>query len=124
VARASALDAAYAVTKGEAAMTDVTNPGSTNAADEGFGVGPIRPNQPVTTGPSTNPGPLDQSGDFKPGQGDASPDQPVTVGPSSNAGGIVQAGTASPTSPDCENITTNNVVGQVYGTGTPANVYV
>lgn len=134
--------------------TDVTNPGSVNVVTEGFGVGPVSPNQPVTvgpstnpgptvqavglspglgvdspdqpvtTGPSTNPGPLVQGGNLAPGIGVDSPDQPVTVSPSQNSGGLVQGGTSSPTSPNCENTTQNNVVGQVYGTGTPTNVFV
>ena len=133
---------------------DVTNPGSVNVANEGFGVGPINPNQPVTKGPSTNPGPLvpglanagglglpasrqtvqespssnsgplTQAGSYAPGIGVDSPDQPVTVGPSQNSGSLVEGGTASPTSARCENTTENTVVGQVYGTGTPKNVFV
>lgn len=134
--------------------SDVTNPGSVNAGSEGFGLGPIAPNQPVGTGPGTNPGPtvaglvaspsqkqtsvdqpvtvspssnagpLDQAGSYKPGLGDAGPDQPVTVGPSQNSGQLIQGGTASPTSPDCLNTTQNNVVGQTFSTGLPANVYI
>jgi hypothetical protein len=133
---------------------DVTNPGSVNAGNEGFGTGPVKPNQPVTTGPGTNPGPtvaglasapglgpdspnqpvtvspssnagpLDQAGSFKPGLGPVTADQPVTVGPSQNSGGLVQGGTASPTSANCDNTTENTVINQVYGTGTPKNVFV
>jgi hypothetical protein len=51
-------------------------------------------------------------------------DQPVTVGPSQNSGGLVQGGTASPTSANCDNTTENTVINQVYGTGTPKNVFV
>jgi hypothetical protein len=133
---------------------DVTNPGSVNAGSEAFGVGPIAPNQPVTRGPGTNPGPLvqglasapglgvdspdqpvivspssnagplAQAGSYAPGLGTDSPDQPVTVGPSQNSGQLVQGGTASPTSPNCENTTENTVVNQIYGTGSPRNVFV
>lgn len=133
---------------------DVTNPGSVNVANESFGVGPINPNQPITEGPSSNPGPvvkglvaapglgvpasrqtvqespssnagpLAQAGSYAPGLGADSPDQPVTVGPSQNSGGLVQGGTASPTSANCENTTENTVVNQVYGSGTPTNVFV
>ena len=133
---------------------DVTNPGSVNVVTEGFGVGPIAPNQPVTKGPGTNPGPvvaglasagglgapassqtvqkgpstnsgpLTQGGSYAPGLGTDAPDQPITVGPSQNAGKLVQGGTASPTSPNCENTTENTVVNQIYGTGTPKNIFV
>jgi hypothetical protein len=133
---------------------DVTNPGSVNVANEGFGKGPINPNQPVGKGPGTNPGPVVQgladapgrgvpasqqtvqkspssnSGPLvhadaeAPGLGPDSPNQPVTVGPSQNSGPLVQGGTASPTSSNIENTTQNNVAGQVYGTGTPKNVFV
>jgi hypothetical protein len=129
-----------------------TNPGSVNVADQGDGLlsvdqpvtvgpsynpgplvqagskapgtGPDSPDQPVTSGPSSNPGPTVQAGSAEPGTGPASPDQPVTTGPSQNSGQLVQAGTASPTSPRTTNTTQNNVAGQVYGQGTPANVFV
>jgi hypothetical protein len=131
-----------------------TNPGTTNVADEAFGVGLATPNQPVKTGTSTNPGPvvqglasvpglgapasrqtvqagpstnagpLTQGGSYAPGLGTDAPDQPVTVSPSQNSGRLVQGGTASPTSPNCENTIENNVVGQVYGVGSPTNVFV
>jgi len=133
---------------------DVTNPGSVNAANEAFGLGPVNPNQPVGLGPGTNPGPtvagltsapglgpdspdqpvtvspssnagpLAQAGGFKPGLGAVVADQPVTINPSQNSGGLVQGGTASPISPNCENITGNNVAGQVYGNGSPSNIFV
>jgi len=38
--------------------------------------------------------------------------------------GVTNAGTASPVSPDTENVPQNNVAGQVYGQGTPQNVFV
>jgi hypothetical protein len=103
---------------------NITNPGSVNAGSEGFGVGPAVPNQPVTVGPGTNPGPVVKAGSFAPGLGVDAPDQAVKVGPSQNAGGLVQGGTASPTSPNVVTSTQNNVVGQVYGSGTPQNVFV
>jgi hypothetical protein len=107
---------------------DVTNPGSVNVANEGFGRGPVAPNQPVTLGPGTNPGPIVPADREAPGRGPDSPDQPVTVSPSQNAGvlglgGLIQGGSASPTSPNCQNTTENTVVNQIYGTGTPKNVY-
>jgi hypothetical protein len=131
---------------------NVVNPGTVNVADQGDGplsidqpvtvgpsynpgplvqsgsgapgTGPDSPDQPVTTGPSYNPGPLVQAGSAAPGTGSDFPDQPVTVGPSQNSGQLVQAGTDSPTSPRTINTTQNNVAGQVYGQGTPANVFV
>ena len=105
-------------------MPDTTNPGSVNVANQGFGVGPVRPNESVTVSPSTNPGKIVQGADLAPGLGTDKPDQPVTVSPSSNSGPLVDADIYSPTSPNTENTTENTVVNQVYGTGTPANVYV
>lgn len=131
-----------------------TNPGSTNVADEAFGVGPVSPNQPiktgpstnpgpvvaglssrpglgvpasrqtVQTGPSTNPGPLTQAGSYAPGLGVDSPDQPVKITPAMTAQNTVQGGTASPTKKNLITTTQNTVVGQVYGTGRPTNVFV
>ena len=114
-----------------------TNPGAINVADQGDGLTVV--DQPVTTGPSTNPGPLVQAGSEGFGTDEAFPDQPVTVGPSQSSAsaltatnipgeivepGVTNAGTYSPVSPNTENVTPNNVVGQVYGQGTPKNVYV
>jgi len=142
---------------------NVTNPGSVNVADQGDG--PLSVDQPVTTGPGTNPGPL--VGVATEGDGPLSVDQPVTVGPSTNPGPLVQAaaegdgptsvdqpvtvgpsqspasaltassspgesvepgvtnaGTYSPQSPNTEDVTQNNVAGQVYGEGTPINYYI
>lgn len=116
---------------------DVTNPGSVNVADEGDGL--LSVDQPVTTGPSTNPGPLVQAGDEGFGLGDADPNQPVTVGPSQNSAasdvainfpgeivepGVTNAGTSSPVSPDTINTTENTVVNQIYGQGNPQNIFV
>jgi len=115
---------------------DVTNPGSINVADQGDG--PTTVDQPVTVGPSSNPGPLVQAGAEAPGLGPDDPDQSVKVGPSQSAAsaqtaqsmtgetvepGLTNAGTYSPQSPDTLNVTQNNVAGQVYGRGTPKNVY-
>lgn len=37
--------------------SNIVNPGIVNVSDEGFGLGPINPNQPVTVSvPSSNPG--------------------------------------------------------------------
>jgi|SRR5271157_1017627 len=103
-------------------MSDVTNPGSVNVANQGDGR--LSVDQPVEVGPSTNPGPLVQAGSFAPGIGTESPDQPVTVSPSSNAGPLVDADLFSPESPNCQNTTENTVINQIYGTGTPKNVFV
>ncbi len=130
---------------------DVTNPGLVNVADQGDGL--LSVDQPVQSGPSTNPGPLSQAGSAGFGIGPDNPDQPVREGPSSNPGPLVQAGSAgfglgpdfpdqpvtvtppltaqrtvdgglySPESPNTINTTENTVVNQVYGVGNPTNVY-
>ena len=102
---------------------EVTNPDLVDVADEGY-VGLPRPDQPVTTGPSQNSGSLVAAASSEPGVGADAPDQPVTTGPSQSAGPTVAGGTFSPQSPSTANVTSNNVAGQVYGTGTPANVFV
>lgn len=101
---------------------DVTNPGVVNAADQGDG--PTVVDQPVTTGPSSNEGPLVQAGSAVSGSGTTGPDQPVTVTPPMTAERTVEGGTYSPQSPVTEEVVENNVVNQVYGQGTPANVFV
>lgn len=58
------------------------------------------------------------------GDGPTSVDQPVTTGPSGNPGPVVEGGTYSPQGPDTEEVIANNVAGQVYGTGTPSDVFV
>jgi hypothetical protein len=116
------------------------NPGPVVATgSRGFGQGDADPDQPVKVGPSTNPGPLVQAGSEGFGVGDADPDQPVTVSPSQSSAssktaashlgetvepGLTNAGTYSPISPDVLNTTENTVVNQVYGAGTPKNVFV
>jgi hypothetical protein len=105
-------------------MPDITNPGSVNVANQGFGTGPVDPNEPVTISPSSNAGDLVAAGKYAPGVGTDTPNQPVTVSPSSNAGPLVDADLYSPESPNCRNTTENTVVNQVYGVGTPANVFV
>jgi hypothetical protein len=116
------------------------NPGPVVASgSRGFGQGDADPDQPVKVGPSTNPGPLVQAGAEGFGVGDADPNQPVTVGPSQSSAssqtaasrpgetvepGLTNAGTFSPLTPDVLNTTENTVVNQVYGIGTPRNVFV
>jgi hypothetical protein len=102
-----------------------TNPGPLVAGlTSKPGLGPVASRQTVQVGPSTNSGPLEQAGSYAPGLGKDSPDQPVTVTPPMTAQRSVQGGTDSPTSKNCINTTANNVAGQVYGTGTPRNVFV
>ena len=100
--------------------TDVTNPGLVNVADEGDGLTVV--DQPVTTGPSNNPGPVVQASAYAPGAGVPS-SQTVSVDPSQNAGIDVDAGVASPQSPNTVNTTEDTVVNQTYGHGLPAKVY-
>ena len=100
---------------------DVTNPGLINVADEGDGL--LSVDQPVRVGPSTNPGPLSQAGSTGFGLGPDSPDQPVTVTPPLTAQRTVDGGLYSPESPNTINTTENTVVNQVYGVGSPTNVY-
>jgi hypothetical protein len=116
---------------------DTTNPGLVNVADEGDGRTVV--DQPVTTGPSTNPGPLVSADAEGFGTGTDSPNQPVTVEPSQNSAasivdvnfpgkiveaGITNAGTFSPQGPNTINTTENTVVNQIYGQGNPHNVFV
>jgi hypothetical protein len=131
---------------------DVTNPGTINVADQGDGLitvdqpvstgpssssGPLvsasnlapgrgtaAPDQPVSTGPSSSSGPLVAAPNLAPGLGTATPDQPVTVGPPQVAGRTVDGVLASPQSPETIDVIENDVVGQVYGQGTPTNVFV
>jgi len=131
---------------------NVVNPGLVNVADQGDGLtvvnqtiatgpstnpGPVvaglasapglgadSPDQPVRVSSSTNPGPLAAGLTAAPGLGADSPDQPVTISPAMTAGSTVQGGTASPSSKNVTTVITNNVVGQVYGTGSPSNVFV
>lgn len=113
---------------------DSTNPGVVNVADQGDGLTVV--NQPVTVGRSTNPGPLVSAGDQ--GDGPLSVDHPVTVGPSQSAAssqaatsspgeivepGVTNAGTRSPQSPNTINTTQNTVIDQIYGQGSPTNVF-
>jgi hypothetical protein len=75
---------------------DVTNPGVINVADEGGVYGPLAVNQPIT----------------------------VTTPVGQGLTPTIDGDLASPESANCQNVTANNVVGQVYGTGRPANVFV
>ena len=101
---------------------DVTNPGLVNVADQGDGL--LTVDQPVTVGPSTNSGVTVQGVSSATGAHSLSSYQPGNVTPAMTAQSTVQGGTYSPQSPNTEEVTPNNVVEQVYGQGTPANVYV
>lgn len=101
---------------------DVTNPGDTNVADQGDGL--LSVDQPVTVGPSTNAGIIIQGISPVTGLRPLSTYQTGTVTPAMTAQTTVQGGTNSPQSPDTENVTPNNVADQVYGQGTPKNVFV
>jgi len=50
-------------------------------------------------------------------------DQEITVTAPMTAQRSVDGGASSPEGPNVINTTQNNVAGQVYGTGTPVNVY-
>lgn len=130
--------------------TNVVNPGLTNVADEAydglaaqvpdFKTVPViaspnnkieeggnkRPfvvDQEITVGPSTNPGPLvpaDASGNTK----TTKIDQEISVGPSTNAGPITQGGDFKPGNSDIRDKSGDRIADQVYGTGTPKNVFV
>jgi hypothetical protein len=104
--------------------TDVTNPGVTNVADQGNVYGPLVVNQCESKTPSGNAGDLYSVAD----QGDhlVSIDQCVTATKPIGQGLTpnIDADLASPVSPDTINTTQNTVVGQIYGQGTPINVFV
>lgn len=69
----------------------------------------------------TNPGSVNVADQ---GDGPLSVNQPVTVGASQNSGLSVDGDDYSPTSSNVITTAQNSVVGQVYGTGAPAQVYV
>jgi hypothetical protein len=99
---------------------DVTNPGLVDVVNQGDGLTKV--DQAVSTGPSSNAGPLVDVADQ--GDGLLTVDQPVTVGPAQVSGTTVSAGGGSPQSANTITTTQNTVVGQVYGRGTPADVFV
>ena len=103
---------------------EVVNPGLVDVADQGDG--PLSVDQPVTKGPSSNPGPLVPATDQAPGLGADDPDQPVTVSVPATTALLptVAGGTFSPQSPDTIDTTENTVVDQTYGLPNPANVFV
>jgi hypothetical protein len=80
------------------ANIDVTNPGLVNVANEGFGTGPIAPNECVEVSPSSNPG---------------------TATPAIAGGPSGSAAVVSVTNPGVA-----NVADETFGTGLAANVHV
>ena len=100
--------------------TNIANPGLVNVADQSDG--PILLDQSVGYSPSQSAVPTARGLAYA--GGTVSRDQTVTVAPSSNAGQNVDGGLYSPEGPVVTEVTFNNVAGQVYGTGTPANVFV
>jgi hypothetical protein len=100
---------------------NVVNPGLVNVAAQGDGRTVVDQEIRVTS-PSTNSGPTARGLTYA--DGPVVVDQEVTVTPAMTAVRTVEGGTSSPLSPHVVNTTQNNVVGQVYGSGTPANVFV
>ena len=90
-------------------MSDTTNPGLVNVANQGDGTNSV--DQSVVITPSTNPGPIVHGANMAPGNGSVFP-SPSDVSPSTNAGPIVDGDLASPTSPDTINTTENTVINQ------------
>jgi hypothetical protein len=131
-------------------MADVTNPGTVNVADQAFGVGLptqiVQTNirEPVNTSPNNEDGGdsevetlvVDQPVTVSPASafvtdlmgdgGDARPvviEQPVTVTPQTTPVLVLDGGNFHPGGVPID-IIENDVVGQVYGVGTPINVFV
>jgi hypothetical protein len=99
-----------------------TNSGPT-ARGLAYADGPVVVDQEIkVTSPSTNSGPTARGLDYA--DGEVKVDQPVTVSPPMTAGRSVNGGLDSPLRPGAAEVTQNNVAGQVYGVGTPANVFV
>jgi hypothetical protein len=128
--------------------SNVVNPGVVNVADQaqapfsinqaikvgpstdagpvvevvGQGGRPFVVDQEIKIGPSGNSGPVSQAAGYAPGSGVANGTGTVT--PSMTAGRQVNADLPSPTSVHVINTNPNTVIGQTYGSGTPANVFV
>jgi hypothetical protein len=128
--------------------TNVVNPGSVNVADEAFDGLPSQVPQIGSTPASASPTNVQATGPLAPvvvdqeilvgptqvhrlnldggvgGTPATTIDQEILVGPAQTAGANVNGGTFSPQSPNTQNTSQNNVVGQVFGSGTPTNVFV
>jgi hypothetical protein len=112
----------------------VTNPGSVNAADQAFGTGvPVeRPrfgSVPASTGPNNadgdDPSPLTPISSSLATSGTPTDvNQTVDIAPAQTAGVNINGGTYSPQSANVVNTSENNVAGQIFGKGVPANVFV
>ena len=100
---------------------NVVNPGLVNVADQADG--PVAVDQEITvTSPSSTSGPTAQG--ISRADGEVKVEQPVTVSPAMTASRTVEGGSFSPLGPRVVSTTSNNVAGQIYGTGTPSNVHV
>lgn len=134
------------------AIEDVTNPGVVNVADQAFDGAP-NPDQAVTVTVPASTGAINFDGDDQKSGGIASPDQAVKISsPASTSATTFSGGDGDerglnsvdqpvtvqvPGAPDISfdgglfhpggvpvDVTQNNVAGQVYGVGVPANVFV
>jgi hypothetical protein len=121
VSAADQADGPVVVDQAVSASSPSTNSGPT-ARGLTYADGPVSVDQAVAKSPSTNSGPTARGLTYA--DGEVSVDQPVTVTPPMTAGRTVEGGTYSPEKPNVVDVTANNVAGQVYGTGTPANVFV
>jgi hypothetical protein len=100
--------------------TNVVNPGTVNVSDQSDG--PVVVDQSVkVSSPSTNSGSTARGLSYA--DGPVVVDQTVKVTPAMTAGRTVDGGLASPTKPGAVSVTQNNVAGQVYGAGSPTNVF-
>ena len=105
------------------ATTSPNNALGSTALPTGIGVSAQAPafvQTPATTGPNQADG--DDPSQVRPVE--QAVNQPIQVGLPQVAGTTIQGGTASPLSANVITTTQNNVAGQRYGTGTPANVFV
>lgn len=115
-------DGRVAVDQAVSAASPSTNSGPT-ARGLAHADGPVVVDQPVTvSSPSTNSGPTARGLEYA--DGPVVVDQEVKVTPPMTAGRTVEGGTFSPAGPNVANVTQNNVAGQVFGTGTPRDVFV
>jgi hypothetical protein len=90
--------------------------------DDGDGT-PVTVDQAVTVTPQTT-SVNNRRGDSGGGPGAISVDQPVTITPSMTSQRSVPGAAFQPGNGQVINTTQNNVAGQIYGQGTPQNVFV
>ena len=132
--------------------TNVVNPGSVNVADEAydgfptqvpaigsvpasiaadnriiFGTSGLRPvvvDQEILVGPSQNGGaPADGDDPSQVKLVASAVNQPVVVGPSQNPGPTTSGDSFKPGNANIKDVSRDRIADQVYGTGTPINVY-